>query len=145
MPRRRSSSNWRTSSPPPPPLAPHSLPPRSPTHTTSRLQWGTAPAAALRSLVLFTLPEGQELELLRLSSQRPLCLPDSTLACCHELNVSGRRIFLGLPPHRDAPWAPPLELCARFAQVRRLTAGRGGSALVLRAPAPPDPLPARPC
>jgi hypothetical protein len=84
------------------------------------VQWATS--AASFATVHFHLPDCCQLEALRLSSQRPLCLLAPSLSRCANLRISARRTYLGLPLRRGAPWADVDELAARFAQV----GGRAG-------------------
>ena len=84
------------------------------------MQWATS--AASFTTVHFHLPDCCQLEALRLSSQRPLCLLAPSLSRCANLRISARRTYLGLPLRRGAPWADVDELAARFAQV----GGRAG-------------------
>ena len=65
------------------------------------------------------MPEGCRLSSLELSSQRPLCLAAPSLCRCTRLTASARRVYLGLPLRRGAPWADVDELAARWAQVIR--------------------------
>lgn len=86
-----------------------------------RVQW--ASSAATFVTLYFALPPGCQLDALTLSAPCPLCLPAPCLARCASINISARRVYLGLPLRQGAPWADVDELAARFAKVGR-EAGR---------------------
>lgn len=81
-------------------------------------QWAVLSATSFQT-ISFVVPEGCQLASLALCSQRPLCLAAPSLARCASLQASARRVYLGLPLRRGAPWADVDELAARWAQVRR--------------------------
>ena len=105
--------------------------PAIPTHPLqpSPLQWAVTSVTNFQTIA-FVVPEGCQLASLSLCSQRPLCLAAASLARCTRMSASARRVYLGLPLRRGAPWADVDELAARWAQV----SGRGwdGSAAVCR-------------
>jgi hypothetical protein len=78
------------------------------------MQW--AHIASSFATIHFVVPGGCSLRELALSAQRPVCLDASSLARCAVLRLSARRVYLGLPLRRGAPWADVDELAARWAQ-----------------------------
>lgn len=78
-------------------------------------QW--ASSAASFATIYFELPEGCQLASVALSAQRPLCLPAACLARCAALQLTARRVYLGLPLRRGAGWADVDELAGRWVQV----------------------------